>query len=77
MEKSRIFIYNNEEYILADGYPIDQLGACHPCDRCELSDICDKIADDLNKIEYTLCSEIEDKEYKDNHPNSFFQKNVK
>lgn len=76
MDKSRILIFKDEEYILDEGYPIDQLGTCHPCDKCELSDLCDRISDDLNKIEYTLCTDIEDKEYKINHPNAYFMKIV-
>lgn len=27
----------------------------HPCELCELEDVCDRIEDDLNKIEYFLC----------------------
>ena len=46
-----------------------------PCDRCEISDICDRIADDLNCIEYCICLDgIKDKEYKDKYPESYFKK---
>ena len=27
----------------------------HPCELCELNDVCDRIADDLNNIEYFFC----------------------
>ena len=46
-----------------------------PCDRCEISDSCDRIADDLNCIEYCICLDvIKDKEYKDKYPESYFKK---
>lgn len=50
---------------------------CHPCDLCELSDECDRLADDLNNIEFCMClSEgiIKDIEYKEEHPDAYFKK---
>lgn len=47
------------------------------CDLCELSDECDRLADDLNNIEYCMClSEgiIKDIEYKEEHPDAYFKK---
>lgn len=45
----------------------------HPCELCELEDVCDRIADDLNKIEYFLCKEVNHK-FKEDHPYAFFRK---
>lgn len=42
---------NRELYKLAEGK--------NGCTGCELSDVCDSIADDLNLIEYMLCAEEE------------------
>ena len=44
---------------------------------CELSDECDRLADDLNNIEYCMClSEgcIKDTQYKVKHPKAYFKK---
>lgn len=52
-----------------------QLG-CHPCDLCDLCKECDKLADDLNNIEYCMCLSkgvIKDVEYKVKHPDAYFK----
>lgn len=52
-----------------------QLGN-HPCFLCELSDECDRLADDLNDIEYCIClSEgcIKDIKYKVEHKDAYFK----
>lgn len=52
-----------------------QLG-CHPCDLCELTEECDRLADDLNHIEYCMCLSkgiIKDTEFKKNHPDAYFK----
>ena len=41
-------------------------GANEGCDRCALLDTCDRIADDLNLIEYMMCAEEEDFEQFEN-----------
>jgi len=49
----------------------------HPCDLCELCEECDRLADDLNNIEYCMCLSrgvIKDIQYKKDHPNAFFKK---
>ena len=43
---------NRELYKLVEG--------TEECTGCELSDVCDKVADELNLIEYMLCAEEED-----------------
>lgn len=47
------------------------------CNFCELSDECDKLADDLNNIEYCMCLSdgcIKDTQYKVKHPKAYFKK---
>lgn len=47
------------------------------CDFCELSDECDRLADDLNNIEYCMCLSdgcIKDTKYKIKHPKAYFKK---
>ena len=76
MDKNRI--YNG--YYLND-WGVNKIdGAhqlcCHPCDLCELSEDCDKLADDLNNIEYCMCLSkgiIKDKQYKLEHPDAYFK----
>ena len=46
------------------------------CNFCELSDECDRLADDLNNIEYCMCLSkgvIKDTEYKVKHPKAYFK----
>ena len=53
-----------------------QLG-CHPCDLCDLTEECDRLADDLNHIEYCMCLSkgvIQDTNYKKEHPDAYFKK---
>ena len=47
------------------------------CMLCELCDECDRLADDLNKIEYCMCLSkgvIKDTEYKKKYPDAYFKK---
>lgn len=44
----------------------------YPCELCELEDVCDRIEDDLNKIEYFLCKEVNHK-FKEDYPYAFFR----
>ena len=47
------------------------------CNFCELSDECDRLADDLNNIEYCMCLSdgcIKDTQYKVKHPKAYFKK---
>lgn len=71
MDNNRIF----------NGYYLNNWGNdeiyYNPCDLCELSDECDRLADDLNNIEYCMCLStgiIKDNQYKLNHPNAYFKK---
>lgn len=46
----------------------------NPCDKCEVGDICDEIADTINNIEYCIClSKPSYKKYKESHPRSYFK----
>lgn len=48
----------------------------HPCMLCKLSDECDRLADELNDIEYCMCLSkgcIKDTQYKVKHPNAYFR----
>ena len=58
------------EYYL-DEYSIKE--SENPCHLCELTDKCDQIADDLNKIDYCICLEYA-KKYKETHPNAYYKK---
>lgn len=52
---------------------------CDPCSLCDLSDECDRLADDLNNIEYCMCLSkgvIKNTEYKKEHPDAYFKKMV-
>jgi len=69
-------IDNNRLY---NGYYLDDWGVNdkNPCNCCELSDDCDRLADDLNNIEYCMCLSkgvIKDTEFKKNHPDAYFKK---
>ena len=47
------------------------------CELCELTDECDKLADELNQIEYCMCLSkgiIKDTEYKLKHNKAYFKK---
>lgn len=77
MDKNRIY---NGYYLNDWGVnKIDrvyQLG-CHPCDLCELTEECDRLADDLNDIKYCMCLSkgiIKDIKYKTKHPDAYFKK---
>lgn len=65
---------------LFNGYYLDEWGinGVHDaCELCELSDDCDKLADDLNNIEYCMCISkgvIKDIKYKLEHSDSYFKK---
>lgn len=51
----------------------------NPCMRCELNDMCDRVADELNQIEYCMCMSkgvIKDTNYKKTYPLAYF-KNIK
>ena len=63
-------------YILEDDpNPPSNPKKTYPCCKCELDSLCDRIADDLNHMEYCIClNGIKDKNYKKNHPNSYFKK---
>ena len=70
----------NEKNREFHGYILDewdgntfQIKDKHPCELCELEDECDRIADDLNKIEYFLCKSVNAK-FKEEHPYAFFRK---
>lgn len=44
------------------------------CELCELSDVCDQLADDLNHIEYCICLHgIKNKKYKVDCPGAYFR----
>ena len=45
-----------------------------PCAICELQDMCDQLADDLNKIEYQLCNQIVPEGYSEKHKRTYFKK---
>lgn len=45
-----------------------------PCAICELQDMCDRLADDLNKIEYQLCNQIVSEGYSKIHKHTYFKK---
>lgn len=47
----------------------------NPCDNCELSQECDRLADDFG-IDYFMCLStgvIKDVEYKKKHPKAYFK----
>lgn len=49
----------------------------NPCMHCELNDMCDRIADELNQIDYCMCiskNVIKDTEYKVKNPKAYFKK---
>ena len=66
---------------LFNGYYLDEWGindAHDACELCELSEDCDKLANDLNNIEYCMCISkgvIKDIKYKLEHPDAYFKKN--
>lgn len=49
----------------------------NPCMRCELNDMCDSIADELNDITYCMCMSkgvIKETNYKKAYPLAYFKK---
>lgn len=47
-----------------------------PCDKCELAEECDRLADDFG-LDYFMCLSkgvVKDDTYKKNHPKAFFKK---
>ena len=46
----------------------------HPCNKCELLDLCDNLADDLNKIDFQLCVKIDDLDYACNTKYTYFKR---
>ena len=70
LPKSRFF---GPKYYLADYDPF--VTTCkEACEKCELSDICDQLADDLNHIEYCICLHgIKDKKFKVSCPGAYFR----
>lgn len=53
-------LFNNKTYKLveADMSLVGEDDAV--CDQCALSELCDKVSDELNDIDYFLCDEDED-----------------
>ena len=71
MDKNRIY---NGYYLNEWDGPSLFIGACN---FCELSDECDRLADELNNIEYCMCLSkgiIKDIKYKLEHPDAYFKK---
>lgn len=49
---------------------------CDPCSLCDLCKECERLADDLNNIEFCMCVSkgvIEDTEYKEKHSDAYFK----
>lgn len=57
--EKRILTIGNKSYYLNQW----EEGVTEPCSKCQLQDLCDRISDDLNRIEVEFCLEVEDKEY--------------
>lgn len=70
LNKNRFF---GPKYYLADYDPFITTPK-DACKRCELSDVCDQLADDLNHIEYCICLHgIKDKKFKVNCQGAYFR----
>ena len=67
MDKSRYININGQEYYLEEC--LEEID--NHCSLCELNNLCDIIADDINHIEYCLCLQIP---YSLNHNNIYFKK---
>lgn len=70
IKEDRIF----QNYYL-DEYSLEINSSKEACDKCELSDLCDRIADDVNDIGYCICLDKSEK-YKHNHPTAYYKKTI-
>ena len=78
MERNNDRIWNGYEFVTDEITP-DPIKDVHVsyCEKCELYDLCEKTADELNNIDYLLCQDvIKDKTFKIEHPYAYFRKIV-
>lgn len=72
INNNRILKLKDGDYYLIEDkeIPLDEI-----CNHCALTNFCDEISDNLNRIDYFLCHEmVKDTKYAKRHKHSYFIK---